>query len=245
MFKDACAIASKFTFPVILSTRAVSGKCASSIGAYVIVNSDGWVVTAGHVLKEMFSAVASVGNCRTRATREAAIRSDPKLSDRDRRSQLRSIGRPKPEDIDQCSVLWGGLPPNTQMTNGIIIEGVDLGIAKLDPFDGSAPRTYPVFKDPKVDFVPGVMLCKTGYPFHTFTPTYDSASNTFSLPAGALPIPPFPIEGLFSRIINVTVPNAVLPSFPLLWVETSSPGLRGQSGKNMVGQLYALRFGVL
>jgi FtsP/CotA-like multicopper oxidase with cupredoxin domain len=38
----------------------------------------------------------------------------------------------------------------------------------------------------------------------------------------------FPIDGLFTRTIEVPPPKGI--AFPLKYVETSSPGLRGQSG---------------
>ena len=43
MFRLAYKIAREFTFPVILSRRTIAGACSSSIGAYVVINADGWI----------------------------------------------------------------------------------------------------------------------------------------------------------------------------------------------------------
>jgi hypothetical protein len=43
-------------------------------------------------------------------------------------------------------------------------------------------------------------------------------------------MPRFPIDGIFTRIINVVPGGAPPLPFPLQWIETSIPGLRGQSG---------------
>lgn len=53
-------------------------------------------------------------------------------------------------------------------------------------------------------------------------------SKGFELPPGSLPVPYFPIDGIFTR--NVNVPAGTPRTYPLKFLETSSPGLRGQSG---------------
>jgi hypothetical protein len=105
----------------------------------------------------------------------------------------------------------------------------DLAVARLDGFDASKVTTYPTFKDSTKDFRNGASLCKLGYPFAEMTPTYDEAGQRFDLPADQLNVAYFPIEGIFTRTLTITPPTPA-PPFPLLLVETSSPGLRGQSG---------------
>ena len=50
MFGNAVSIAAGFTRPVVISSRTVQGECAGTIGAYVVVNRAGWILTAGHLL---------------------------------------------------------------------------------------------------------------------------------------------------------------------------------------------------
>src|SRR5690606_2946450 len=61
-------------------------------------------------------------------------------------------------------------------------------------------------------------------------PIWDEGENRFSLPPESVPIPRFPIDGMFTREVNVELSNGKKHHFPLKYLETSSPGLKGQSG---------------
>ena len=74
---------------------------------------------------------------------------------------------------------------------------------------------------------PGRSLCRLGFPFHAVGATFDEARGVFELEPGALPIPRFPNEGIMTRFMQA--PDAGVP-YPVSFIETSSPGLRGQSG---------------
>ena len=50
MFSKAVPIAAGFTRPVVISSRSAQGECAGTIGAYVVLNREGWILTAGHLL---------------------------------------------------------------------------------------------------------------------------------------------------------------------------------------------------
>lgn len=52
MFADAYDVARGYTRPVVLSHRDLEGKCGSAIGACVVLNADGWCLTAAHILQE-------------------------------------------------------------------------------------------------------------------------------------------------------------------------------------------------
>jgi hypothetical protein len=109
-------------------------------------------------------------------------------------------------------------------------EVIDLAVAKLDPFDPSWVKTYPTFKDPNKNFDQGRSLCKLGFPFHQFQPTWNPITRGFELPPGAVPMPRFPIEGIFTRTSYLVPDEGSSTPFPIKYVETSTPGLRGQSG---------------
>ena len=51
MFADAYEKASGFTHPVIISTRHLDGTIQCGCGAFVIVNEDGWIITAFHIIE--------------------------------------------------------------------------------------------------------------------------------------------------------------------------------------------------
>jgi hypothetical protein len=120
----------------------------------------------------------------------------------------------------------------------------DVGVGRLDPFDPGCTKVYPIFKDPSKNFDPGTSLCKLGFPFHSFEPTWNKEREMFELPPRALPMPRFPIDGIFTRTAEVVIEGSEPPPFPVRYVETSSPGLKGQSGGPTVdvkGTIWAIQ----
>jgi hypothetical protein len=111
------------------------------------------------------------------------------------------------------------------------LPAVDLVVARLEPFDPSWVPNYPTFKDPAQGVNVGASLCRLGFPFHSITPEWDQATQMFRLPNGAVPVPFFASEGMVARMIEfVPGPGEPAPPFMQGWLETTSPGLRGQSG---------------
>lgn len=106
-----------------------------------------------------------------------------------------------------------------------MLSEADLAIGRLDPFDPDSVPVFPVFKNP-FSLRPGTSLCRLGFPFHEIAATFDEARQRFALAPDALPIPRFPIEGIFTREQIGVHLNGINVKF----VETSSPGLGGQSG---------------
>lgn len=241
MFRNAIAIAHQFTFPVILSRRQLNGLCGSGMGSFVVINDEGWIVTAAHILKELEQLVGSCTSVAARLAAEAAIRADQSIDEKKRRERIRALGKPvEPDAPVNCSAWWG--KDGLTVTDIKILPEVDLGIARLVNFDPSMVGAFPLFKDPAKGIQQGVSLVKLGYPFHSITPDWDAATGQFSFPAAAMPPPSFPIEGILSRLLDVANPNG--HNFPLLWIETSSPGLRGQSGGPTVddqGAIWAIQ----
>jgi hypothetical protein len=104
------------------------------------------------------------------------------------------------------------------------LPDADLALLKLNGFDAAQIPRYPVFKDPSKDINPGTSLCRLGFPFNAIKPTYSPAMDRFEFTALQLVF--FPNEGILTRIVAVNDdPNAFMG-----YIETSSAGLRGQSG---------------
>lgn len=226
MYRKALAIAHQFTFPVVLSRRMLNGACGSGMGSFVVINSDGWIVTAAHIFNEIDVCLQQVKQVQQHAQDEAAIRADQSLNAKARGAKLHALGKLPQTSTASCSAWWGA--DNVAVKDVKILPEVDLGIGRLEPFDPAMVAAYPLFKDPKQGVQQGAGLVKLGYPFHAITPIWDDATQAFSFPNGAMPPPSFPIEGILTRLIDV--PSRQTYPFPLMWMETSSPGLRGQSG---------------
>lgn len=228
MFSTAVAIAQEFTRPVILSRRAVSGGCSATVGAFVVVNRDGWILTAHHIIQQWHEMTTQAQEMRDWETERARIGSDSSIDDKERRRRLSKLKKPKPQDTDRCSAWWADSGARLVQYGGI--PSVDIGVGRLEPFDPAWITRYPTFRDPKKGLPNGTSLCKLGFPFATVGTTYDAAADRFRLTPGSVPLPMFPLDGIFTRTREVVVPGAPPPPYPMLQLEMSTPGLKGQSG---------------
>ena len=55
MFANAYEIDSQYTHPVLLSFRYFDKTVESGLGSFVILNEEGWIMTAAHILDPMFT----------------------------------------------------------------------------------------------------------------------------------------------------------------------------------------------
>lgn len=226
MFRTAYATARQFTVPVVLSRRSVAGTVETMIGTFIILNDEGWVLTAAHIVDAFHVMIAEEQAVANRAAAEAAIRGNPALNAKERSEQLRALGKTKPTDTKNCSAWWASDTATLQEAH--IFPAIDLCIARLGNFNTSGVTTFPAIKDPSNDVEPGVSLCRLGFPFYSINASFDEARGAFLFPPEALPLPLFPIEGMLTR--ELIIPTDGTEPFPMKMLETSSPGLKGQSG---------------
>jgi len=206
------AQAQQFTAPVVISTLHYDGSVQSAVGAYVIVNDGGWILTAAHVFEAELVFPTHQNEIAAYEAGKRAKRKVPGL-------------RRNPKWLVEFSLFWGrvGVSVADVMAN----FEIDLAVARLHPFDPAWVTMYPTFKDPTDGILPGTSLCRLGFPFHEFKPTHKEGGG-FELPAGALPAPLFPLEGIMTRhILGGPTKDG---KHQIKFLETSSPGLRGQSG---------------
>jgi hypothetical protein len=227
MFADAYEIASEYTFPVVISSVDTKDECKAGIGSFVVVNADGWAITAAHVFKQALDLQQSCAAVREHESRKSKIESDDLLSAKQKKMQLRGLRKPGAKAPKASSVLWC-VQHTTVDLNVHLIPEVDLAVFKFEGLKLPKGFRPPEFKSSAKGLRPGTSLARLGFPFHEITPTYDEARNEFNLPPGALPIPRFPIEGIMTREVNISTARKC--DYPLQLIETSSPGLRGQSG---------------
>lgn len=220
--------AAQFTRPVVLSHRDPNGTCGSGLGAYVVLNKDGWCLTAAHIIAQRENMSKAKAEYEAVAKDLEALKNDMRMPSKQKKKRLAELvgGRVL---LTNFSEWWG--VNHVRMVEANILPVVDLALIKLAPFH--PPNEYPTLKKPGSGITPGRSLCKLGYPFHTITPEF--RDRTFHFPKGAVPPPLFPIEGMFTREVNVQVEpepgkKITLPSYPLKFLETSTPGLKGQSG---------------
>jgi hypothetical protein len=225
LFARAYAVAAGFTRPIVISHRTWAGRVEANAATYVILNSDGWFATAAHVFGPHVKFDSDRAEIAAHRAALDALEADPDLSASRRRSQRRLLeSGARPDWLTNISYWWGR--DGVGFVDVQFDGELDLAIGRLDPFPSDFASSFPTFKNPDVDFDPGTSLCRLGYPFHEIDVSFDAATNAFMIDKKQLAA--FPLEGIFTRTISGGTNTA--GSIPILMIETSSPGLRGQSG---------------
>ena len=236
MFAKACERVYKFTRPLIISTRTVDGTVSSSCGTFIIINPEGWILTAGHLFdsfvkyQQDMKKIKEVEEINARKA-SMAVQGAMTLPDT---IQL------DPKWITNHSFWWGG--DGLRITSVYVNREIDIALAKLDGFRPDMVQEYPIFRDPDT-MRPGTSICRTGFPFANIATDFDEGSKSFRIRNGVLPLPFFPNDGIHTR--NVLKQNKSKEgNYDMLYVETSTPGLKGQSGGPIFdtnGHIYAMQ----
>ena len=227
MFSKAVPIAAGFTRPVVISSRTTQGACSGTVGAYVVLNREGWILTAGHLLEIVREQQESARRHAGYRGNVVEFHRDIAADKRFRKNGVRTFHKPAGSSVRNHSVWWG--VDGARLVEARVVPAAGLALGRLEPFDPATVAHYPVWKDPSQGGAPGRSLCKLGFPLHRVDPVYDEKANTFTLPAGSVPLPLFPMEGIFTRVVNTRAPGSG-DGAPSAFIETSTPSLIGQMG---------------
>jgi len=222
MFATAIATCAEFTRAVLISTRAASDKITTSCGTFILLNSDGWILTAGHVVGPLLKHLKDKAKYEAYLAAKQAIEANDAVPISKRKKQLGALGF-DPNWIVNVSYWWHGGEPRAEKwhTSGLS----DLAAVKLTGFTLSADQKFAKFGDPSVELPQGRSLCKLGFPFHHFKTRFDSEANRFAIDEMP-PLVRYPLDGILTRYNVVQGNDGKTAKF----VEMSTPGLRGQSG---------------
>jgi len=223
MFANANEIASKWTFPIVTSTKNVNNRIDCSCAAFVLLNDEGWILTAAHIFDSWKKYQNDQNESKEYFEKLDRLSKDTSISPKIRGKRIARLSK-NDNWITRHSFWWG--IDNVNIINVSAIRENDLLIGQLNPFDSTKIKEYPVIKNPQ-NLKHGTSLCKLGFPFHTIHATYDEITNRFSLAPDALPLPRFPIDGIYTRDAVGLMQDG---KTKIKFLETSSPGLRGQSG---------------
>ena len=227
MFSKAVPIATGFTRPMVISSRTTAGVCSATIGTCVVVNREGWILTAGHLLEIVRQHQESARRYHGYRDNVVEFHRDTAADKRFRKRGVRTFRQPAASAVRNHSVWWG--TDGARLVEARLLPAADLALGQLEPFDPASVARLPVFKNPSEGYEPGRSLCKLGFPLHRIKPEFDDQANTFTLPAGAVPLPMFPLDGMFTRVVNTRAPGSG-EGDPFPFIETSTPSLLGQMG---------------
>ena len=108
MFSNAVPIAAGFTRPVVISSRTAQGECAGTIGAYVVVNRAGWILTAGHLLDIVRAQQDSAQRYAGYRGNVVEFHRDIAADKRYRKKGVRTLHQPAGASVRNHSVCGGG-----------------------------------------------------------------------------------------------------------------------------------------
>ena len=210
MFVDAINMATAFTSPYVGLRRRANGEVFSTIGTFIVVNADGWILTSGHIVDEIQS-------CHGIEAGEASMET---VAEEQRAGM-----------VSEHLELWalpGFAESGLRLAEAHVNRIADIGLCRLDRFDPASVRRYPVFRDSaRAPVEQGMSVCRLGFPFVEMPATFDESRGEFDLSSGSFPMPRFALDGMVSRFNRHFADDAASSA---LFIETSTPGLRGQSG---------------
>ncbi len=224
MFADACKLASRCTYPVIIARRHYDRTTKCGWGAFVVLNESGWIATAAHLLDADAALQRSGREIAEYESKVLAIKQDRGLSGEVRKRKLSRLPA-NPKWVTDVEYRWGREGVRIREVH-LLPEG-DLALGRLEPFDTRTFAPFPVVKDPaRLDV--GTPLCKLGYPFQQISASFDESCREFHVSTGPQPLAGFPMEGIYTRTLSGGKSSD--GRYEIKFLETSSPGLTGQSG---------------
>lgn len=224
MFADAYQKAICFTRPVIIFCRFFNKTVECGPGTFVVLNEEGWIISVAHLLSSYFAYREHAQEISNYEGQLKAIQQNPTLNAKQKRKKVNRL-KSNPKWVTNHAFWWGG--DGVQLKDMKVLREGDLFVGRLDPFDSKTVDVYPVLKDPSTLSI-GRSLCRLGYPFHEIRASFDEENHKFILAPDALPLPRFPIEGIYTR--NAVAGKSNDGKYEIKFLETSSPGLKGQSG---------------
>jgi len=232
MFADAYEINTSYTRPLIIVVRIKEDlgddwKTDSSIGAMVMLNDDGWFVTASHgiqPLQGLRQAHQAWQNFQDDLDdlKEGPMQQKGKIKQLKREAQ----GRSHPW-VSHFHTIFGW--PDAEVDELKTFPNADLAFGKTKNFGPGRVDRYPDIIDPSEGLDIGTSLCKLGYPFVDLDVSFDNFDNGGFQIEGSPPF--FPIEGIYTR--NILTPDQdspTSPPFDVKFIETSRPGLKESGG---------------
>ncbi|MFA7326304.1 MAG: serine protease [Candidatus Kapaibacterium sp.] len=238
MFKEAYEIASKYIKPLIVVLRYQDKSVECGLGTLIILNDEGWIMTAAHNLNASNAYNQHQLEIKMFQEKVDKINANPKLNENKRKRLIKAV-KSNPKWITDF-IIWLGAD-KIQIKESFVYNDHDIAFIRIDKLFMKGITEYPKIKDPR-NLKQGTSLCKLGFPFYHINATFDETTNKFIFPKNTFPIPRFPIEGIYTR--NLITGKSNDKTMDVMYIETSSPGLKGQSGGPIIdidGNIYAVQ----
>ena len=214
MFASATETTGRQVLPIVGAFKLYArqngqaSRVRTSIGASILLNEDGWVLTCKHVVEALLKALEE----EQRARQWEVITADRSVPPKEKRRRFHELGK-KPQ-IDRAAVAWG-------QTGAVVHQFHVADVADLAAFRIENLKVPPDFQRPRFRVEPvkaGEMLCRTGYPLleDKLAIKWDGQG--------------FAANGAPALFVNSGLVGRFISEGNMKIIELDSPGLQGQSG---------------
>lgn len=214
MFINAIKTNKEYTRPLYGGIKLLgSDNIISSISTYIVVNDEGWILTCKHVAEQIINSE----NLKDLFTEYKTIQNEKELQ-----RFKQKYGITNDDIISQINIFVNTFEGG-HISKIILSKDLDIALIKWEDFENISVTEYPKFSNITPEI--GQSVCKLGFAFiEDDYFYYDSTSKEIKKYKGKdLNVPFFPLDGIVTRHVNVSdKENAMF--------ETSTPGIRGQSG---------------
>lgn len=217
MFEKSILEVQQFTRPILSVMRTYENVLAANAATLFFVNEVGVAVTCKHVAEILIIASNQIWNKFENFKTE--LRNNPETIQilEQKYGYSSDVTVQILTTFQNCFDTLSGYDVITHPT-------LDIAIIKFKGFNRTLYSSFAKFISADFVFNTGKFLCRLGYPFPEFTNfRVNPANNNLEwTQEGNQLTPPFPIEGMFTRLV---AENGAITG-----IELSTPGLRGQSG---------------
>lgn len=225
MFANAYQKCTRFTFPVIISIKYFDNTTDTSIGTFIVTNNSWHILTAAHLLATAIQAETDQKEIIKYQNKIKKIENDFSGSPKWMKKRIEALEY-NPKWIMSHSYLWS--IHDFQINSFHMIWENDLACWKIENYKSSLISEYPIFKDGSKWIVPWTSLCRLWFPFVNGIETeFDKKTQSFNITSYWSGITFFPNEWIFTRNVGAWKTSDWKD---VLFLETSSPWLRWQSG---------------
>jgi hypothetical protein len=197
---------------------------------FIVLNEEGWILTAAHIIDLYVKAQADIAAQQAYDEEVKRVSALPKLTPKQKIQLLeplqKQLGQPTTIIAHTWMTSFGLENGPTTIEFPAVYKPTDLAVGRLVGFDKSLVPEYPIFRNPDKPVEIGEPVCRLGFPFTEAPTKYDSKTKKFDVPH--ISLSRFPNDGIVTRFVLAAPFDENVP--PVMWLETSTPGIRGQSG---------------